>query len=130
MTLTKEGKNVLPHLYELIHMMDCIRQDAQQDAEPNGELRVVTAETLLSYKMPAILKKFKQRAPKLRLSLQSLNCYVIRDALIADDADLGIFYHVSRNNALAMENLGTQRLVLVASPQIENINFTQPTAPN
>lgn len=125
MTLTKEGKNVLPHVYELIRVMDCIRQAAQHDAEPNGELRVVVAETLLSYKMPAVLEKFKQRAPKVRLSLQSLNCYVIRDALLADDADLGIFYRVGHDNALAMENLGTQRLVLVASPKIENINFTQ-----
>lgn len=61
--------------------MACIRQAAQQDAESNGELRVVTAETLLSYIIPAVLEKFKQRAPKAHLSLQSLNCYVIRDAL-------------------------------------------------
>ncbi|MCW2258460.1 DNA-binding transcriptional LysR family regulator [Providencia alcalifaciens] len=75
--------------------------------------------------MPAVSEKFKQRAPKIRLSLQSLNCYVIRDALLTDNADLGIFYRVGHDNAFAMENLGTQRLVLVASPKIENINFTQ-----
>lgn len=49
----------------------------------------MTGETLLAYKMPQVLQRFKQRAPHVRLSLQSLNCYVIRDALLSDEVDLG-----------------------------------------
>ncbi|STL77934.1 transcriptional regulator YfiE [Escherichia coli] len=57
-------------------------------------IRVVSGETLLSYRMPQVLQRFRQRAPKVRLSLQSLNCYVIRDALLNDEADVGVFYRV------------------------------------
>lgn len=49
----------------------------------------MTGETLLAYKMPQVLQRVKQRAPHVRLSLQSLNCYVIRDALLSDEVDLG-----------------------------------------
>ncbi|WP_242503541.1 LysR family transcriptional regulator substrate-binding protein, partial [Proteus mirabilis] len=59
-----------------------------------------TGETLLAYKMPRVLQRFKQRAPKVRLSLQSLNCYSIRDALLADEVDLGVFYRVGNDDAL------------------------------
>ncbi len=88
---TAAGKKVLPHVYDLTKVMASIRQAARQDDEPGGELRVATGETLLAYKMPRVLQRFKQRAPKVRLSLQSLNCYSIRDALLADEVDLGVF---------------------------------------
>lgn len=123
MILTSAGKNIMPHVYELSRVMDGIKQAAQHDAEPTGELRVATGETLLAYKMPEILQSFKQKAPKVRLSLQSLNCYVIRDALLADEADLGVFYRVGNDEALHMETFGEQPLVLVASPVLKDIDF-------
>ncbi len=81
---------------------------------PGGELRVATGETLLAYKMPQVLQRFKLRAPNVRLSLQSLNCYVIRDALLNDEVDLGVFYRVGNDDALTMQQLGEQSLALVA----------------
>ena len=79
--------------------MDTLREAAKKESDPDGELRVVSGETLLSYRMPQVLQRFRQRAPKVRLSLQSLNCYVIRDALLNDEADVGVFYRVGRHNA-------------------------------
>lgn len=102
MCLTSEGKRLMPHIHDLTRVMASIRQTAQQDAQPSGDLRVATGETLLAYKMPEVLQRFKQRAPNVRLSLQSLNCYVIRDALLSDDVDLGVFYRVGNDDALEM----------------------------
>ncbi len=127
MCLTKAGQNIMPHVHEMIRVMSGLRQAAQQDAEPSGELRVAIGETLLAYKMPAVLERFKRLAPGVRLSLRSLNCYVIRDALLADEADLGIFYRVGNDAALLMESFGEQPLVLVASPALSGgIDFTRP----
>lgn len=95
-----------------------------KESDPDGELRVVSGETLLSYRMPQVLQRFRQRAPKVRLSLQSLNCYVIRDALLNDEADVGVFYRVGNDDALNRRELGEQSLVLVASPQIADVDFT------
>ncbi len=125
MILTESGRNILPHVYELMRVMDGLRQAALDKDEPAGELRIAAGETLLSYKIPAVLQKFKQRAPGVRLSLQSLNCYAIRDALLADEVDLGIFYRVGNDSALTMQNYGKQPLVLVASPQLNGVDFTR-----
>ncbi|STM37606.1 transcriptional regulator YfiE [Escherichia coli] len=100
MCLTREGKKLLPHIYELTRVMDTLREAAKKESDPDGELRVVSGETLLSYRMPQVLQRFRQRAPKVRLSLQSLNCYVIRDALLNDEADVGVFYRVGNDDAL------------------------------
>lgn len=116
MCLTNEGKKLMPHIHELTRVMELIREAARQDAEPGGELRVATGETLLAYKMPQVLQRFKLRAPNVKLSLQSLNCYVIRDALLNDEVDLGVFYRVGNDDALTMQQLGEQSLALVASP--------------
>ena len=94
--------------------------------EPGDELRVATGETLLAYKMPPVLQRFKQRAPKVRLSLQSLNCYSIRDALLADEVDLGVFYRVGNDDALTMMELGPQPLALVASVDQAPVDFLRP----
>lgn len=125
MCLTAAGKNILPHVYELTNVISSIRQAAQLDAEPTGELRVATGETLLAYKMPQVLQRFKQRAPQVKLSLQSLNCYVIRDALLDDKVDLGVFYRVGNDQALTMRHFGEQPLVLVASPEFHGYDFTR-----
>ena len=125
MCLTREGKKLLPHIYELTRVMDTLREAAKKESDPDGELRVVSGETLLSYRMPQVLQRFRQRAPKVRLSLQSLNCYVIRDALLNDEADVGVFYRVGNDDALNRRELGEQSLVLVASPQIKDVDLTQ-----
>lgn len=52
MCLTREGKKLLPHIYELTRVMDTLREAAKKESDPDGELRVVSGETLLSYRMP------------------------------------------------------------------------------
>lgn len=61
----------------------------------------------------------------MKLSLQSLNCYVIRDALLDDKVDLGVFYRVGNDQALTMRHFGEQPLVLVASPEFHGYDFTR-----
>lgn len=44
--------------------MDTLREAAKKESDPDGELRVISGETLLSYRMPQVLQRFRQRAPK------------------------------------------------------------------
>lgn len=125
MILTPAGKKLLPQVYELTRVLENIRQMSQHETDLSGDLRVAVGETLLAYKMPEVLQRFRVKAPKVRLFLQSMNCYAIRDALLSDEADLGIFYRVGNDDALHMENFGDQPLVLVASPLFDTYDFTR-----
>lgn len=125
MVLTPAGKLLLPKVRELTRVMEGIRQISSSGEDVAGDMRVMVGETLLAYKMPEVIKLFRAKAPKVRLSLQSVNCYTIRDSLLADNADLGVFYRVGNDDALHMEYFGQQELVLVASPQLQYVNFTE-----
>jgi len=125
MVLTESAKKMLPHVNEMMRVMEGLRQSVKETPEPTGALRIASGETLLSYKLPQVLKLFKSRAPEVNLSLQSLNCYEIRDALLDDKADLGIFYRVGHDSALEMMVMGDCPLVLVASPAFSGANFLQ-----
>lgn len=125
MILTQAGQNILPHVHEMTRVLEGIKQAAQQDSAPTGKLRIAIGETLLSYKMPDVLQRFRKMAPQVQISLQSLNCYVIRDSLLSDDVDLGVFYKVGNDAALHTEELGKQPLVLVASPLLPAMDFTK-----
>ncbi|WP_199063299.1 LysR family transcriptional regulator [Serratia sp. ASV30] len=126
MALTPAGKLLLPQVHELTRVLEGIHQVSQCGTEIAGELRVMIGETLLAYKMPEVLRHFRLKAPKVNISLQSVNCYAIRDSLLSDNADLGVFYRVGNDEALHMENFGQQDLVLVASPALEDVDFTRP----
>lgn len=124
MVLTQAGEKILPYVYELARVMENIEGTAQQESsEPTGELKVLIAETQLAYKMASVLKEFRIRAPKVRLSLQSQNCYKIRDELIADKADLGVFYRVGNDDALKVHEFEQEPLVLVASPLLTGLDL-------
>jgi len=126
MVLTEPAKNLLPHVNEMLRVMDSLRQSVRSTQSPKGRLRICAGETLLSYRLPAVLQLFKSKAPDVQLSLQSVNCYVIRDSLLADEADLGIFYRVGHDASLNMTTIGECPLVLVASPQFAGADFATP----
>ncbi|MFY4776503.1 LysR substrate-binding domain-containing protein [Metabacillus sp. RGM 3146] len=62
--------------------------------ELKGNLKVAIPETLLTNQMQPVLKAFREQAPGVKLSLQALNCYTIRDQLINGGADFGVHYDV------------------------------------
>lgn len=120
MVLTKAGERLKPYVDEVINSVDRLRNFEDDIAGCHGDLRVGVGETLLCYRLPAVLKEFHEQAPKARLFLRSMNCYDIRDELVAGTLDVGVFYNYvgSFGISLATYPLGTFPLALVASPEL------------
>lgn len=89
MCLTREGKKLLPHIYELTRVMDTLREAAKKESDPTGNYALFQAKRCSLTECRRCCSVFGN-ALKVRLSLQSLNCYVIRDALLNDEADVGV----------------------------------------
>lgn len=78
-------------------------------------------ETLLAYRMQPVLRQFRENAPNIKLSLQTSNCYEIREQTINGSIDIGIHYDVGGYGAsLKVEALGHYPLVLIGCPELEN----------
>ena len=121
MALTKAGEQLVPYVDEALSALDRLRNFEGDLAACQGDLRVGVGETLLCYRLPAILKAFHKQAPKARLFLRSMNCYDIRDELLAGSLDVGLFYHCvgGFGTSLTTDPFGVYPLSLVASPELK-----------
>ncbi|OBZ14707.1 LysR family transcriptional regulator [Bacillus sp. FJAT-27264] len=127
MVLTQAGKEILPLIDNIIKSTEQISNYGKSTLEISGDLNVAIPESLLIYKFQPLLKAFKEQAPRVKLSLQALNCYVIKDKIVSGGADLGIHYDVGGSSTSVINrSLSAHDLVLIASPLLaeDQHNFT------
>ncbi len=131
MVLTKAGERLIPYVEDVLNSVDRLQNFEEDLTSWKGDLKIGIGETLLSYKIPPILKVFHEQAPNARLFLRSMNCYDIRDELIAGSLDMGVFYHdiggVGTN--LVTKPLKAYKMALIASPTIKE-SFSDFITPN
>ena len=119
MVITPAGEKFIPHAKDAIDAVEKLKYFSKSLTECEGELHIGIAETYLCCKLPALLKKFTEKAPKAKLYIHSMNCYEIRNQLISGVLDIGIFYSNIGGYAdsLITHDLGTYRVALFASPK-------------
>lgn len=127
MVLTKAGQALVPYVDAVLQAMEALEGQGRDEAALTGTLRVAVAETLLTYRMPPVLKAFRTRAPGVRLSVQCQDCYRIRDELIQGRVDLGIHYDVGGyGTSLITEPLAEVPLAVVGAPQLGDCELRTP----
>lgn len=126
MELTQAGKELLPYIDEVLTAVERMENYGECGLEPAGTLHVAVPETLLSYQMPPILQIYRSMAPNVKLSLQTPNCYEIREQVLNGTVDLGVHYDIGGyGSSLIAEYLNSYPLALVGSPELqaEEIDF-------
>lgn len=120
MVLTKAGEGLIPYVDETLLSLEKMLYFQKDLQEYRGELHVGVAETLLSYRLPGVLKAFHKRAPQAQLLLRSMNCQDIRDELVGGTLELGVFYRDvgGISESLVTQSAGQYPVVLVASPAL------------
>lgn len=120
MVLTQAGKLLVPYVNEVFASVDKLYAFHNDLQQCQGDLYIGAGETLLCYKLPAVLKEFHRQAPKAKLHLRSMNCYDIRDELLNGSLDLGVFYEDvgGFGSNLTVYPCGEYPLALVASPDM------------
>ena len=129
MVLTPLGKELIPYANELLNTVKKIESIGKYGENITGELKIAVAESLMSYKLQTVLSLFKEKAPNVKLSIISLNCYTIKNILSNGEVDLGLMYDVgSQNDNLTTVKLSDFNLALICSPlfEQENLDFCKP----
>ena len=122
MVLTKAGERLIPYVDDVLNSVDRLQNFEEDLTSWKGDLKIGVGETLLSYKLPPILKAFHAKAPNARLFLRSMNCYDIRDELISGTLDMGVFYHDvgGFGTSLEITPLKTYTMALAASQPVKD----------
>ena len=119
MALTQAGKELLPLIDQVMDSVDALNAYCRQREGLQGTLTIAAPESLVTYQLQAVLKKFKEKAPDVKLRLRCMNCFAIHDTLCGSEVDIAIHYDVgSYPGSVAVAALRSFPLVLIGSPQL------------
>jgi DNA-binding transcriptional LysR family regulator len=94
-SLTDAGRNFLPFASQALAAMDHGQRALQIGAEPSGPLRIGAAESLLTYRLPEVLRTFRRHFPHVELIFRPYS-----NATIALELEAGKFDMVIHGDGL------------------------------
>ena len=118
MAVTQAGRDLVPYVDAVLRSVERLSNYGKEYAALSGTLQVAAAETLLTYQMQPILKRFREQAPGVKLSIRCENCYRIRDEVLRGGVDIGVHYDVGGyGGSMTVQPLAEFPITLVAAPQ-------------
>jgi len=118
MAVTQAGRDLVPYVDAVLQSVERLSNYGKEYAALSGTLQVAAAETLLTYQMQPILKRFREQAPGVKLSIRCENCYRIRDEVLRGGVDIGVHYDVGGyGGSMTVQPLAAFPITLVAAPR-------------
>lgn len=110
-TLTTAGTDFLAYAERLLSLAEEARLSVHRDGEPAGRLNLAASESVLTYRMPDLLRNFQCRFPSVEIVLQASS--VCCSAIAADpNVDLSITIDEPvRNPSFIVQSLHQERMV-------------------
>lgn len=115
--LTECGRQLRRYAEQVLNLLEEARETVTQRAEPSGLLRIGTPESVLAYRLPAVIEAMRERYPQVGLEFRSASC-----AQLLADAERGtvdlVATIVERTDSGRIEwlDLCAEPMVLVAQP--------------
>ncbi|MGD0801075.1 MAG: LysR family transcriptional regulator [Terracidiphilus sp.] len=114
-TLTDAGRNFLPFASQALAAMDQGQQAVQTGAEPSGPLRIGAAESLLTYRLPEVLRAFRRHFPHVELIFRPYSNATLALELEAGKLDMAIYGgDPPPSSSIKSIRLRTERVLLLA----------------
>ena len=90
MALTQAGKDILPFVRSILKNTEEIYNYKKAEFEMTGSLCLVAPDSIFIYLLQPVIKEFRQRAPHVRLMVNSLPSEEINSAVMNGQADIGV----------------------------------------
>lgn len=122
-TLTYEGKKLLPYAKQMLKLSEEIKNVITDDEVPSGTLTIGAAESLCVIRLPEILKEFRRLYPQVEVSLKFGSCsefrHFLRDNII--DVAFSLGTSISSEDFITEIELN-EKMLLLTSPGHPLIN--------
>jgi DNA-binding transcriptional LysR family regulator len=104
--LTEHGRQLVPYTERVLGLLEEAKSGLLSGAEPRGVLRVGAPESVLTYRLPPVLRMLRERYPKIELTFVAQTCSKIWSLLERGAADLAF----AINEVPELPNLQVQTL--------------------
>jgi DNA-binding transcriptional LysR family regulator len=114
-TLTDAGRKFLPFASQALAAMDHGQRAVQIGAEPSGPLRIGAAESLLTYRLPEVLRAFRRHFPHVELIFRPYSNPTLALELEAGKLDMAIHGDdLQPSSSIKFVRLRMERVLLLA----------------
>ena len=116
LTPTTEAQALYPHIARLFAQLDEVQRLANTLKQGNreGELHILSVLALSHEVLPRALKQFRQKHPKVMVTIDSLHSPQIVSSLVLQEADVGFVFSAIAHPSLELEHLAQGRMVCIA----------------
>jgi DNA-binding transcriptional LysR family regulator len=116
--LTDAGQRFLPYAERVLATLEEGRASVGQNATPSGPLRIGTPESLLTYRLPRILARFRKLYPKVELIFRPYLDQGLVPLIESGELDLAVWLGDGIQQArLKTLRLRDEKLVFIAAPK-------------
>ncbi|WP_034837793.1 LysR family transcriptional regulator [Endozoicomonas numazuensis] len=116
--LTSAGEQLLEYADRIVSLRDEAEQSVKKTQIVSGRLTLAGYETVLTYRLPGILKAYTEQYPKVRVNITSLNVRELLSQVANHQIDLAFL--LDKEAALAHVEkrlVGLEKVVIVADPE-------------
>lgn len=116
--LTESGKRLLEYTDKILRLSDEAYLAIAHPDEPIGKLHISTPETLSAYRLPPLLREFRQQFPHVQIVLQSISDKKVVESVLMGEIDIAIVLSEPKpvSPEIAVRLLVNEPLLLVAPP--------------
>ncbi len=116
--LTDAGRRFLPYAERVLSTLEEGRVAVGQNATPSGPLRIGTPESVLTYRLPRILARFRKLYPRVELIFRPYLDQGLVQLIESGELDLAVWMGqaIERDRLKALR-LRNEKLVFIAAPK-------------
>jgi DNA-binding transcriptional LysR family regulator len=116
--LTDAGRRFLPYAERVLSTLEEGRLSVGENAKPSGPLRIGAPESLLTYRLPRVLARFRKSYPKVELIFRPYLGQGLVPLIESGELDLAVWLGEAIQQArLRALRLRGEKLVFIASPK-------------
>jgi DNA-binding transcriptional LysR family regulator len=122
--LTEAGTSLLRYTDQILAIAEEARTVVSGTDEPSGSLTITAPETICTYRLPRVLRQFRERYPQVRLIYRPVRSTSLQRAVLQADVDIAFWLAPPLQAATTItELLVEEPLVLIAAPDHRLANF-------
>jgi DNA-binding transcriptional LysR family regulator len=113
--LTETGELLMPHVIKMLCIYRDLKEVTSISEGIKGELVISAPEALLIYRLPPVIKEFKEKYPNVDIKLKHLEPTKLKTDLAQGDVDLAFIIDMERKQeGIYFEKLITEPMMLIS----------------
>ncbi|HBW34965.1 LysR family transcriptional regulator [Desulfosporosinus sp. BICA1-9] len=115
--LTDAGQRLLPYAQEITKMHNLALDAMRSDTAISGTLTIGAPESLAAFRLPEIIREYKNRYPDVKIILKPGVCWELHDLIRSGELDLAFLLQPeTEDRDLYIETLVHEKMALVSPP--------------